>query len=57
MIEKFKEAIDRGNEFGALLIDLSKAFDCINYPFLTAKLHNCGVSSGTIMECHLCQIA
>ena len=25
--EKFKEAIDRGNEFSALLTDLSKAFD------------------------------
>ena len=32
MIEKFKEAIDRDYEFGALLIDLSKAFDCINHP-------------------------
>ena len=28
MLEKFKEAIDRGNQFGALLTDLSKAFDC-----------------------------
>ena len=30
MIEKFKEAIDKSNEFGALLTDLSKAFYCIN---------------------------
>ena len=36
MIEKFKEAIDRGNEFGALLTELSKAFDCINQPLLIA---------------------
>ena len=27
LIEKFKEAIDTGNKFGALLTDLSKAFD------------------------------
>ena len=27
MLEKFKEAIDRGNQFGALLTDLSKASD------------------------------
>ena len=44
MIEKFKEAIDRSYEFGALLTDLSKAFDCINQPLFIAKLYNYGVS-------------
>ena len=43
MIEKFKEAIDRSNEFGALLTDLSKAFDCINRPLLIAKSCNYGL--------------
>ena len=28
MTEKFKESIDKGNAFGALLTDLSNAFDC-----------------------------
>ena len=44
MIEKFKEAIDRGNEFGALLTDLSKAFDCTNHPLLIAKLYSYSVT-------------
>ena len=44
MIEKFKKAIDRGNDFGALLTDQAKAFYCINHPLLIAKLYNYGVS-------------
>ena len=38
MIEKFKESIDKGHQFGALLTDLSKAFYCIGNNLLTAKL-------------------
>ena len=48
MIKKFKETIDRGNEFGALLTDLSKVFDFINHPLLTAKLYNYGVPTLSI---------
>ena len=44
MIEQFKKAIDSGNESGALITDLSKAFDCINHPLLIVKIYNCGVS-------------
>ena len=43
MIEKFKEAIDRGDKFGALLTDLSKAFDCINHPLPIATIDTYGV--------------
>ena len=43
MTEKFKESID--NAFGALLTDLSKAFDCIYHILLIAKLSAFRVSS------------
>ena len=43
MIEKFKEALDRGNKFVALLIELSKAFHCINHPLHIAKCDSQGV--------------
>ena len=48
MLEKCKEAIDRGNQFGALLTDLSKAFDCIDNKFLIVMLSEYGVSSSAL---------
>ena len=39
MLDKWKSLVDKGSSFGALLTDLSKAFDCLLHEFLTAKLH------------------
>ena len=38
MVDKWKEALDKGSLGGTLLTDLSKAFDCIKHDLLNAKL-------------------
>ena len=48
MLEKLKEAVDRGNQFRALLTDLSKAFDCIDHKILIAKLCEYSVLSSAL---------
>ena len=42
MLEKWKKALDKTNYAGALLTDLSKAFDSINLELPVAKLEAYG---------------
>ena len=44
MIENWHRELDSGNFVAAILLDLSKAFDCINHDLLLAKLHAYGFS-------------
>ena len=42
MLEKWHKALDSGKMAGALLTDLSKAFDCLNHELFIAKLEAYG---------------
>ena len=44
LTENWKKALDEKFFVGAVLMDLSKAFDCIPHDLLIAKLHAYGFS-------------
>ena len=48
MVVNIKNALDQGKEYGALLTDLSKAFDCLSHDLIVAKLHVYGFSTESL---------
>ena len=48
MLETWKEATDNNKAFGALLTDLSKAFDCLSQDLMIAKLHAYGLDLASL---------
>ena len=55
MIEKWKNSVDKGKTFVALLTDLSKAFDCLPHDTIIAKLNVYGfsLSAARLMQSYL----
>ena len=52
LLEKWKNAIDKGKIFGALSTDLSKAFECLNRELLIAKLNAYGFTLPALKLIH-----
>ena len=52
LLEKWKNSVDKGKVFGALLTDLSKAFDCLNHELFTAKLNAYGFTLSALPLIH-----
>ena len=48
MLVSWKEAANKNKAFGALMADLSNAFDCLSHDLLIAKLHACRIEYSSL---------
>ena len=53
LIENWKKSLDNKNVVGTVLMDLSKAFDCIPHDLLVAKLHAYDLSNDAVTFIYL----
>ena len=51
-VRKWKRSVDNSKMFGALLTDLSKAFNCLDHELLIAKLNTYGFSLTVLKLVH-----
>ena len=52
MLENCKNPVEKGKVFGALLTDLSKAFDCLPHELIIAKLNAYGFNLPALKLMH-----
>ena len=52
LLEKWKNAVDKGKGFGELLTHLSKAFDCLPHELIIAKLNAYGFNVPALKLMH-----
>ena len=52
LLEEWREHLDNNKIVGGILMDLSKAFDCVPHDLLLAKLAAYGIDDGLILYKH-----